>query len=314
MEKPVKALEKILREFQQQPQPTNPQKLTITGLEGKDVYNITAPFEEGGKMMIAGRVELRESEKSSVHFFTEENGKWILLQDAPVFALQDPFMTKIGGELIFGGVETFPHPKNKDLLGWRTILMKGDKIATLKEFVAGPDGMKDLRVVELSDGSIGMFTRPQGKKGGRGKIGFKRLLTLADITIQEIENTPLLEQFTDEEWGGVNEAQLLSNGMIGVLGHIAKFDERGHRHYYPMVFMLNPKTGASSEMKIIAERGNFQKGPSKRPDLKDVVFSGGIIRNSDGTAYLYAGTSDAEAQKITIPDPFLPYETKELNI
>lgn len=26
MEKPVKALEKILREFQQQPQPTNPQK------------------------------------------------------------------------------------------------------------------------------------------------------------------------------------------------------------------------------------------------------------------------------------------------
>jgi hypothetical protein len=41
----------------------------------------------------------------------------------------------------------------------------------------------------------------------------------------------------------------------------------------------------------------------------DVVFSGGLVRNIDeGKAVLYAGISDAEAQRITIDDPFLGYE------
>ena len=47
---------------------------------------------------------------------------------------------------------------------------------------------------------------------------------------------------------------------------------------------------------------------SEIPDLVDVVFSGGLIRKSVGSADLYAGISDAEAQKITIMDPFLSYE------
>ncbi|KAF6512426.1 hypothetical protein GS8_725 [Geobacillus stearothermophilus] len=38
------------------------------------------------------------------------------------------------------------------------------------------------------------------------------------------------------------------------------------------------------------------------------MFSGGLIRNGDGTADFYAGTSDAEAQKLTIVDPFTKYE------
>ncbi|EHL2570675.1 DUF1861 family protein, partial [Listeria monocytogenes] len=42
----------------------------------------------------------------------------------------------------------------------------------------------------------------------------------------------------------------------------------------------------------------------KRPDLADVVFSGGLIRNPDGTATLYAGIGDSDAQKLAIPDPF----------
>jgi hypothetical protein len=41
----------------------------------------------------------------------------------------------------------------------------------------------------------------------------------------------------------------------------------------------------------------------------DVVFSGGLVRDvEEGKAVLYAGISDAEAQKIIIDDPFLPYE------
>ena len=93
--------------------------------------------------------------------------------------------------------------------------------------------MKDLRLVELQDGSIGVFTRPQGEKGGRGKIGFTRVASLEELSIDQINKAPLLEgQFVDEEWGGCNEIHLLPNGILGVLGHIACFDEQGDRHYY----------------------------------------------------------------------------------
>ena len=98
---------------------------------------------------------------------------------------------------------------------------------------------------------------------------------------------------------------------VGVLGHIAWFDEEENRHYYPMVFSLDPETGDISEIELIATRRIFFLVPSKRPDLVDVVFSGGLVRKDDGTADFYAGISDAEAQRITISDPFLQFEKHE---
>jgi len=134
--------------------------------------------------------------------------------------------------------------------------------------------MKDLRFVEQADGSIGIFTRPQGVKGGRGKIGYTAVDSLKEITHKLIDEAPILDQqFFDDEWGGSNEIHLLSNGLLGVLGHIAQFDEEGNRHYYPMVFAFNPDNRSYSDMEIIAERANFVKGPAKRTDLVDVVFS-----------------------------------------
>ncbi len=169
--------------------------------------------------------------------------------------------------------------------------------------------MKDIRLVELADKKIGIFTRPQGKIGGRGKIGFTVINTLEELNEEVIERAPLIEnQFIDEEWGGVNELHLLKNGKIGVLGHIARFDDEGNRHYYPMVFMFDPVTKKASPLKIIAARKNFEEGEFKRSDLKNVVFSGGLIRREDGYAELYVGVSDAEAHKIVIPDPFIQYE------
>ncbi|MFY0762360.1 DUF1861 family protein [Metabacillus dongyingensis] len=303
--------EQLLEEFTSKAQPTNPEKIVFSGIGVNDVYNISAPFEDEGELVIAGRVESRDSEHSNVYFFVMRNGEWVPRENAPVLEMQDPFFTKIAGELVLGGVQIFPHPTLEGKLGWRTVFYKGRSIASLKEFTKGPDGMKDLRLVELEDGSIGVLTRPQGEKGGRGKIGWTRISSLSELTIEVIDEAPLLEdQFIDEQWGGGNEAHLLANGLIGVLGHIASFDEEENRHYYPMVFVLDPETGAFSDMELIAIRNQFLPGPSKRPDLADVVFSGGLVRKSDGTADLYAGISDAEAQKITITDPFLPYEQK----
>ncbi|MGA9175214.1 MAG: DUF1861 family protein [Thermoactinomyces sp.] len=295
--------------MKQETRPYNPVKLHFTGVGDKDVYNITAPFVDEGEWVIAGRVESRESEESEIIFFVEDQQRWVPLDGAPTFPLQDPFFTRIGGELVVGGVEIFPHPDVENKLSWRTVFYKGKSIRQLQRFFTGPDGMKDLRLIECSDHSLGVLTRPQGAKGGRGKIGFIKIPSLDQLSLEVIYEAPLLDGlFTDEEWGGANEAHLLSNGLIGVLGHIARFGEEGSRHYYPMVFALDPVTGDHSEIRVIARRADFLDGPAKRPDLVDVVFSGGLVRKDDGTADLYAGISDAEAQRITIPDPFRPFE------
>jgi hypothetical protein len=55
---------------------------------------------------------------------------------------------------------------------------------------------------------------------------------------------------------------------------------------------------------------NFPAGATKRPDLVDVIFSGGLVRNGGGSATLYAGLRDAEAGWITIPAPFLRFEVR----
>lgn len=306
----LKSCETLLDDYRRNGQaPIDAEKIRFGGTGDRDVYNISAPFEDDGEKVIAGRVEPRDSEQSEVWFFVERDGVWQPKRGAPIFALQDPFHTRIHGELIVGGVETFPHPELEGCLGWRTVLYRGANLAGLKPFFSGPHQMKDLRIVQMKDGSIGIFTRPQGAKGGRGKIGFASVASLKDLTVDVVNDAPLLEgQFLDEEWGGANEVHLLKNGLLGVLGHIACFDGDGNRHYYPMVFTFDPKTRTYSDIRIIAERSNFLPGPSKRPDLQDVVFSGGLIRHLDGTAELYAGTSDAEAQKIRIRDPFLDDE------
>jgi len=304
----LKTCSVLLEEYLNDRKAENAEKIVFQGVGNRDVYNISAPFVDGGKTIIAGRVESRDSEWSEVYFFEREENRWTPVKEAPVFSLQDPFFTKINEELVIGGVEVFPHPEIEGALAWRTVFYKGRGINTLTPFFKGPDGMKDLRLIELVDGSIGVFTRPQGEKGGRGKIGYVCVRSLEELTIQKVEDAPLLQgQFKEDEWGGCNELHLLESGYVGVLGHIACFDEDENRHYYPMAFAFDPSTETFSDMKIIAARADFLAGEAKRVDLEDVVFSGGLVRMESGRALLYAGISDAEAQKIEVDDPFLEY-------
>lgn len=286
----------------------NPRKIIFNDMDGLDVYNPTAPFTYNRETYIAARVERRDNEESESLFFKQNmDGTYSLDKDLPRFKLQDPFITVISKYFIFGGTEIFPHSEDSKRLQWRTTFYYGESIKDLKELAAGPIGMKDIRLVELKDGRIGVFTRPQAEKGGRGKIGFAIIDKLTDLTVDVINDAPVLEQFDSSEWGGCNEAILLSNGKIGVLGHIAKFSEGSIRHYYPMVFQLDPETLAHTSVKIIAERRDFLSGPAKRDDLQDVLFSAGLIRNCE-LATLYTGVSDAEVQAMEIKDPFAEYE------
>lgn len=285
------------------------EKLIFGGVDGRDVYNITAPFEDEGDMVIAGRVEGRNTQYSDIIFFTCSNNIWEPRTNTTSLKLQDPFFTKIHGELIIGGVEVRPYEKEPGKLCWRTLFYRGRSINELKHFVTGPDWMKDIRLVQLEDGRIGVFTRPMGRIGGRGQIGFTIIGTLEELNADVISNAKLLkDQFVRDEWGGTNELHLLSNGLIGILGHIACYDEKGSRHYYSVTFSLNPCTREASPIKIIATRADFETGDAKSPDLIDVIFSGGIVRKLNGKSVLYVGVSDIEAHQIVIPDPFVEYE------
>jgi hypothetical protein len=267
-----------------------------------------------GRPVIAGRVESRDVELSEIVFFTGVNEDWQPVPNARTFAgLQDPCIAFIGGELILGGVR-FPVALADGSIIWRMEFYRGTSLNNLKLFLVGPDKMKDIRLVELADEQIGVLTRPQGEKGGRGKIGYFTAANLEAINAEAIQAAPLFErQCREEEWVGSNEAHLLQNGLVGVLGHIAYFDASQHRHYYAMVFSVDPRTGRATAPQIIARRSDFPPGPAKRPDLVDVMFSGGLVRHGNGTATLYAGLSDAEAGYVLLGDPLVTLENLDLS-
>lgn len=303
-----RSCQELLEDYRKSHQPTsrsNGQTLEFGGVGSKDVYNITAPFTWNGERFLLGRVESRDTEHSEITFFKAVNNRWEAVTSiAPLEGLQDPCITFIDGDLILGGVK-FPVTLADGTTGWRMEFYRGGSDGRLTHCFTGPDKMKDIRLKQLPNGKIAIFTRPQGAKGGRGKIGFVVADSLASMTAEMIEDAPLFEnQFLENEWGGANEVHLLEDGHLGVLGHIACFDEQDHRHYYPMVFSVNPENGEATELRIIAERKDFPPGPSKRPDLVDVIFSGGLIFDGKGHAVLYAGLSDAAAAWLEIFDPF----------
>ncbi len=298
-------IQELLPEHRKNNHTFQPEKIIFEGVSPKDVYNISSEFEFNGYRYILGRVESRQSEKSETCFFKKVSSSvYVLDLEAPILKLQDPFYTFVDGELIVGGVEVRPKKATPNEMEWRTVFYKGCTFSSFSSFFEGPYGMKDLRIKELTDGRILVLTRPQGEKGGRGKIGFGIVPDLASLSIAMIEEAPLLKnQFDDKEWGGANEIHLLSENCVGVLGHIACFDENKERHYYAMTFELDLISFELSRPQIIAERSDFLSGPAKRPDLEDVVFSGGLLM--DGAyAILYAGIGDAEAQKIRLANPF----------
>nr|WP_229776665.1 DUF1861 family protein [Alicyclobacillus cellulosilyticus] len=301
----------LMQEFTSKHLDLRGEKLNFEGVDGRDVYNITAPFEDEGEWVIAGRVEARDTEYSDVMFFTQKGDVWVPRPNTRCFHnMQDPFRTRIHGELVFGGVEVWPNPVHPDKIDFRTVFYRGKNINDLRLFAVGPQFMKDIRLVELPDGRIGVFTRPHGDIWGRGQIGYTTIDHLDDLTPRVITQARILHGlFTPDEWGGANELHILKNGLIGVLGHIACYSEEMNKHYRAMVFVFDPKTFETSPIKIIATRDNFQQvRAAKNPQLQDVLFSGGLVRLGDGRAVLYTGVNDAEAHRIVIPDPFDEYE------
>lgn len=280
-------------------------KIDFSGVGDRDVYNITAPFQYQDQTVIAGRVEPRDKELSEIMLFCESSsGEWLPMNGAQTFpGLQDPCVTRISDKLLLGGVR-FPVEIGADELAWQMEFYLEGANGQFERIFTGPGKMKDIRFAQLPDDQILILTRPQGDKGGRGKIGFVVVDHLADLHPGTIENAPLFDLCPAEQWVGGNEIHPLENGLVGVLGHIANFDPKGNRHYYAMSFCFDPTSGEHSPCEIIGRRDDFPSGEAKRPDLVDVIFSGGLLRLPKGRAKLYAGLSDAEAGWLELEDPF----------
>lgn len=288
--------------------------LKISGVGKKDVYN-PALLKVNGKIYLAGRVESRKSALDSQILFFEKNKKeiWLPIKESPVFNLEDPFFAKIGDEIIFGGVETKWREKSTKndkplLVGFKTVFYKGKDIYKLERFAEGPWNMKDIRIVELFDKKIGVFSRPQNGVTEKGKIGFIIINSLDELRPVVIQEAPLLENnFVADEWGGVNAAYLLDFDKIGVLGHIARQSIDSSLHYYAITFIFDYKTCKSSSVKIIATRDNFPSTEAKTSTSYDVIFPGALFPVTDDRVLLYAGLSDTSVGCLELPNPFCTY-------
>ncbi len=315
--KKVKSYKELIAEYQEQKANyVQGEILTMQGISNKDVYNITAPVENKGQLYLLGRVESRDSEEDSQSCFfiyRKETNVWQLSSDLFSWPMQDPDLTSIGGKYILSGVVVTPSPSVKGQLDYQEIFFQGTNFKNFIKFTEGPKGMKDIHLIELPAlakenkkfPKIGIFTRPQGGICGRGKIGFITINSLEDLRPEVILKAKIIEnQFKESEWGGVNGVYLLKDGRLGVLGHIA-FEENNSKHYAALTFIFNLNTFKITAMKIIATRNDFPNGPAKKPELKDVIFPGGLVKIIDSDKVeLYCGVSDTQAGKIIIKNPF----------
>ncbi len=303
----MKGITNILKVYKS-PKIVNLKKLKFLNVNKHSVYNVTAPFNYEGKTYIIGRVENKQ-ELSEVVFFKKVNSHFAPDESFQKFMLEDPHLTKIDGFFVLSGVET---KTARDKLKWRTVFFKGKDLRKLKKFAYGPWGMKDIRLIELPSKKIGIFTRPQGKKGRRGKIGYTEIENLKQIKPRKLASAKIINHnlFGRGEWGGANEPVLLKTGKIGVLGHVARFSKDKNKFYYPMVFAFDPATFKTSSIRLIGRRAELPEGNAKKPDLYNVIFPGGIKRNGDGTAKIYVGVGDYESYEIEMEDPFKYYEEK----
>lgn len=296
--------------------PRDAEIFQFADLGDRDVYNLTAPFEIDGRTIIAARIEPRDSMVSDIGFFykvaaARGRSTWKTVPGSPRFEqMQDPCIAWIGGELVFGGVR-YPLGEVRERGGWQMRFYKGKSLSALQPFLDGPRDMKDIRFVELRDGRVGVFSRPHeglgpdGEPVRNGTIGFDVADSLSDVTMEMIAAAPLLRDQVPAgtEKVGANEAHLLADGRLGVLAHAA-YDDPDGQHYFSTSFILDPASREFTPMKMIGSRRIFPRGPSKRDTLRNVVFSGGLIRQPNHRATLYCGLSDCECGQIEIDDPF----------
>ncbi|KAK7194575.1 hypothetical protein NESM_000375300 [Novymonas esmeraldas] len=285
--------------------------LTFKGVEGLDVYNCSVPFQYKGRYHLFGRVEPREKwVESRVRLF-EETGKdeYTVVPDQFTYQLEDPFVSKVQSEMFFGGTQVIKSGGN--VTGYFCDFYRGTP-EVLTHYTTGPDRMKDIRIVQLANGTVGIFSHH--KTESSCLTGFIAVNSLSDITreviiaAEPIDHTPFLDA-----WGGVNQAYLLSSGMVGCISHHGYLDkdaDGGQLNVYCITsFVYDPATNDTHAFQLIGTKGCFPDCPAKAPRVADCAFVSGIVMREDGKCDLYSGLGDTCEGRITIDNPFEGYGT-----
>jgi len=319
----------LLLEFQNKQAPPQGKLLKINGIsEDKRAYNPTIIQENGTNYLVA-RVESKTSDwvkpesydPTAIFFKKDSDGTWNPDPEIkPFYQTEDPFATWIEDQdgsplLIFGGVQI---DRSTPRLSYFTSFFKGKSIKTLeRQPFAKIAHMKDIRLVQRkSNKQIAVCARPLIYGDNTGRIGMFSINSIDELnTDKAFSSCIYVSQVAEDTWIGTNKLYLLSDSKtqkeeIGVLCHVAHLDQDKTQHYSSAVFKYDPDDPCEHDLprmrpKIIATRSNFEQGPSKTPQLQDVLFSAGLEHQQDGMVKLYAGLSDAAIGTIILPDPFL---------
>jgi hypothetical protein len=175
------------------------------------------------------------------------------------------------------------------------------------------DDMKDIRLVQLPNGSFLLCRRPWGNQYGRGRVTLHLLDKLDQLGSDKLKTLAVIDSgLSDKAWVGVNSAYVLRDKQktvwVGLLGHVA-FDNDEGRHYAACTFKIRLEDLLDDKIRdikpqIIASRSCFAAGPAKRKTLQDVVFPGHLEYLGEDTYRLWAGLSDARIGTLEIADPF----------
>ncbi|MDR2101113.1 MAG: DUF1861 family protein [Treponema sp.] len=301
------------KHFEETFRPVESALLNFKGVEGFDVYNCSIPFRREGKRYIFGRVERREEYARSWTRLFEETGKdeWTVVKNSMIYPLEDPYISRIQNQFVLGG--THVRMSQGKIATLYAYFYRGRDIHDMYYFTTGPDFMKDIRLVELADGRIGVFSRPRNKEimekyGSQAMVGFGIINSLEDLNAEVIQKTPYLEGlFEYGQWGACNQAYLLASGRIGVIGHFGYMegDEKNPQLvYFSISFVVDPVEAKVRDLKVIGSRKCFPAGPIKLPNMVDLVFTSGIIIRDDGKTELYGGLGDCREGRTVIDYPF----------
>lgn len=288
--------------------------LTFTGMDGRDVYNCSAPFRLDGVKHLYGRVERRSIwSDSAVYLFRETAPDCFApVPGSRLYPMEDPAVCLWDDRLLLSGIHV---TKEQGMIrSYGTYFFRGRvaQAAAPEYFTTGPQGMKDIRVVKLPEG-FGVFTRPGNT------VGYTVLDSLEKLTPAALEHAADTGLIEPTGHGGVNQCFPLEGGCIGLIGHEAyatrpvgapeTVDWYGlHHSYVAIAAVYDPAENRVRHSRIVATATCFQKSACKvtpvGQPMDDVVFPSGILWRSDGCIDLYAGVGDATEQRLTLEDPF----------
>ncbi|CCW68386.1 unnamed protein product, partial [Phytomonas sp. Hart1] len=299
----------IKEKFEQEKKIYEGALLTFKGVDGFDVYNPSVPFQYKGKNYIFGRVEkFDEWAQSTVILFEETRpDEYTRVLNSITWNLEDPFVVKIHGEMIFGG--THITKSAGKILNYWCDFYRGTP-ENLKYFASGPIGMKDVRLIELPKKKVGVFShfRPEG-----ACLTGLAIIDNISVLSPEVVNSAryIQHQAFGDAWGGPNQVYLLSSGNLGCISHHGYLQDQEEgdqlRVYCCTSFVLDPDTLEVHDFKIIATHDCFPPCIPKLPRLADCAFVSGITMRKDGKCNLYSGIGDSHTGRVVIDYPFEGY-------